>query len=434
MFQGDHESTRPADERAVTDSNDPYGRTRVHYRVAIVASTTGTSMALLATTFAVYGLSRSVLATAVLLVIANIPMLGLAPVSSNLLHRYGAALVYSVCDLVLFVVTLGLALVSFAGNLNVLVLFLWQLVSGIVLGLSGASYSVLPHTLAAPGKVPEYNAQLAQSRAVASLIGLFAGSLVVETIGTSWVFVIDALSFLAVPLVLVRVWGLHMPAREHRPLLRQAVATIRGDAGLRAAMRIGGITALLVSPIGSLFPAMAGRLGANAHFLSLQMAAFAIGGLSIAWVVGAVHQRMRWSTVIRASIAIGGAGLITLAHLERIEARGYLGHAVILLMIATVGLAIALIGSVVLSLIQVGAPDEGRTSVLTVYGMVLAVLAVVSGVAVGLLADIAAVWVSLALIGLLLEGYVLLGTERRVFGDLDRIDERGEGTPATSLA
>lgn len=407
------------------DVPDPYARTRPRYRAAIVASTAGTSMAVLATTFAVYGLSQSVLATAIVLVLANIPMVLLASVSSALLHRFGAARVYSSCDIALFLVTMGLALLSFGGHLNVPVLFAWQLACGIALGISGASYSVLPHLLAAPGKVPEYNAELSQSRAVATLIGLLAGGLVIETIGTSWVFVLDALTFLTVPLALARVRGLHQstPALPRR--LRLAFAAIRGDDGLRSAVAAGGVMALLASPIGSLFPAMASRLGASSHLLSLQMAAFAVGGLFIALVVRRVRFTSRWSIVIRVSIVVGGAGLLALAYLELVEATGLLVEAVLLLILVAVGLAIALIGSVMSSLIQMGAPDERRTTVLTVYAMVIATVAVVSGVVVGLLTDLTMVWVSLAVLGILFELFAILGSGRRVLADIDRLETVG---------
>lgn len=411
--------------RATTDLADPYARTRVNYWLATTASKAGSAMALLAGTFTVYGLSQSVLATAAVLVLFNLPMLMLGSVSSKLLDRFGAALVYSLCDLVLFVVTLGLAALSFAGHLSVPVLFVWQLLTGVMLGISGASYTVLPRTLAPEGKVPEYNAQLAQAGAVAALIGLFAGGLVVETIGTSWVFVLDALTFLGVPLAVVSMWG-HTATPSPSRRLRHGIDAIRADAGLRSAVGVAAFAALLLSPIASLFPAMAARLGASAHFLSLQMAAFAVGGLSIASIVRRVHRRIRWSTVVRTSMVIGGLGMLAIAYLERTEATGLAAHVTIVLILLAVGLVAALIDSVIGSLVQLGAPDEHQTSVLTIYGMVLAILAVVASLAVGLLSEATAVWVSLVAIGIVLEGFALLGSRRRIFTDLDRIENIDE--------
>lgn len=412
---------------------DPYPRARPRYRVAIVVSTSGTSMAVLASTFAVYGLSNSILATALVLVLANIPMVLLGSVSAALLHRFGAARVYSACDVALFVVTVGLAALSFAGHLSVPVLFAWQLVCGSVLGLSGASYAVLPHTLAPPGKVPEYNAALSQARSIAALVGLVAGGFVIETVGTSWVFVLDALSFLAVPLALTGVRDRHEAAAAPAPRLRVAADAIIADRGLRAAAAAGALMVLLASPISSLLPAMADRLGASSHFLSAQMAAFAMGGLCIALVVRHVRRRSRWSRAIRAAVAVAGLGLLALAHLERVEASGWLVHATILVILAAAGLAVGLVGSVATAMVQLGAPDDRRSAVLTVYAMVAAVFAVGSGVAIGLLSDATAVWLALGVLGVLLEVFAVVGGRQRVFADLDRIEVPEQGAPGAAL-
>lgn len=390
-------------------------------------------MAVLASTFAVYGLSSSVLATALVLVLANIPMVLLGSVSATLLHRFGAARVYSTCDVVLFAVTAGLAALSFAGHLSVVVLFAWQLVCGTVLGLSGASYAVLPHTLAPAGEVPEYNAMLSQARSVAALAGLVIGGFVTETVGTSWVFVLDALSFLAVPWALAGVRDRHAPPAVTARRLRGAVETIAADRGLRAAATAGVAMVLLASPIGSLLPAMADRLGASSHYLSAQMAAFAGGGLFVARVVRQVRRRSRWSWVIRTAVAVAGLGLLALAHLERLEARGWLVHLTILVILGAAGLAIGLVGSVAGAMVQLGAPDDRRTGVLTVYAMVAAMFTVVSGVAIGLLSDTTAVWVALSVLGVLLSVVAVVGGRRRMFADLDRIEVGDHLTPGAPV-
>lgn len=402
---------------------DPFVRTRTTYQIASVISAVGSAMGGLATAFVVYDRSRSVLATAMVLILGNLPTVALAPLSARLLERYGAAKVYSWGSLALCLVTFYPVILAASHHLTVATLFIWQFSCGIVYGLGGASSSMLTRRLAAPGRVPEFNAQLARARALATLLGLLLGGVVYEAFGPVWVFAFDALSYLGAPVVLIPMMGRLGPISSSRPKIAAGVTAIRSSIGLRAVVVAGGFIALLATPIGSLLPAIARQVGSSSHLLSYLMAAFAFGGLFVALVIRVLHDRSRWSVVSRTSVVVAGIGLLVISGLQRIGDDRWALFLATITTLVPIGLALAVMGAVIGSLVQLGAPAELRSPVLTFYGVVTSVVAPISGFAFGLLADATHIWVPLAVLGLSFLAFVALGTQRRLFRDLDQLDD-----------
>ncbi len=410
---------------------DPFVHTRTNYQIVSVVSAVGSAMGGLATAFVVYDRSKSVLATAMVLILGNLPTVALAPVSARLLERYGSAKVYSWGSLALCLVTLYPAVLAATDRLTVAHLFIWQFSCGIVYGLGGASSSMLTRRLAAPGRVPEFNAQLGRARALATLLGLLLGGVVYEALGPVWVFTIDALSYLGAPVVLIPMMGRLGPLSQSRRKVGEGVQAIRESIGLRAVVVAGGFMALLAAPIGSLLPEIARKVGSSSHLLSFLMAAFAFGGLFVAFVIRVLHDRSRWSVVSRTSVVVAGIGLLLIAALQRTGDDRWVLFVATIVTLVPIGLALAVMGAVIGSLVQVGAPTELRSPVLTVYGVITSLVAPISGFAFGLLADKTHVWVPLAVLGVAFLAFVGLGTDRRLFRHLDQLDG---GRSATSDA
>jgi MFS family permease len=405
---------------------DPFAITRIEFQISAIVTAVGSSMAALATAFVVYDRSRSVMATAMIMVLGRLPVVVLAPMSTALLERFGPARIVLVASITRFVLTLFPVALAIGGGLDVASLLAWQFALGIVHGVSGASTSSLTRQLAAPGRIPEFNAQLGRSRAIAALIGLLIGGVVLGRFGAAWVFGIDAISFLGAPIVLVPVLS-NLGSGHDRPRrLREGFATIRADDRLRAAMVVAGIMAFFAAPIGSLLPAIAHRVGSGSHLLSFLMAAFACGGLFVALLMRILHDRSRWSVVSRVSSIIAGLGLVIIGITEWAGGHGSGLYVLVLVALIPVGLSIAILGALLNGLVQMGAPTEVRSPVLTAYGAVLSVAAPISGVVIGLIADVSAVWVPLLLLGVSFEALALLGTQRRLFRRLEDLDPEME--------
>ena len=413
---------------------DPFVRTRVEFQISAIVTAVGSSMAALATAFVVYDRSRSVMATAMIMVLAQVPVVVLAPKSTALLERFGSARIVLVASIARFVLTLFPVALAIVGELDVLSLLAWQFSLGIVHGLSGASTSTLTRQLAAPGRIPEFNAQLGRSRAVAALIGLLIGGVVLDRFGAAWVFGIDAVSFLGAPIVLVPVLSKLGSGHDRPRRLREGFATIRADDRLRAAMVVAGLIAFFAAPIGSLLPAIAHRVGSGSHLLSFLMAAFACGGLFVALLMRVLHDRSRWSVVSRVSSIIAGVGLVIIGITELVGGDGVGLYVLILVTLIPVGLSIAILAALLNALVQMGAPAEMRSPVLTAYGAVLSVAAPISGVLIGLIADVSEVWVPILILGASFEALALLGTQRRLFRRLEDLDPEMEARVRTTAA
>jgi predicted MFS family arabinose efflux permease len=140
---------------------------------------------------------------------------------------------------------------------------------------------------------------------VARLAGPAIGGILLALVGATWCFGLNALSFLA--LILVLLWVHVRPTGGRASLVstRVAMRFAWGDAALRRLLWAIAVFAALAAPIQELAPVIAHALGAGATGLGLLLGAMGGGALVGAWVLDRLqaHGLTRGAAIWIATVA-----------------------------------------------------------------------------------------------------------------------------------
>jgi MFS family permease len=154
---------------------------------------------------------------------------------------------------------------------------------------------------------------------VARLIGPSIGGLLIGPLGEGMLFLVNALSYVAVIAALLAIRVPPAPAPRHAeaalwPQLREGLAYVGGFRTIRSLLLLLGLVSLLGQPFSVLLPAFTGKvLHGDADTLGLLVAAVGVGAL-----VGALYLASRTTVVglgrlIVTAVTVFGVGLILLA-------------------------------------------------------------------------------------------------------------------------
>lgn len=412
-----------AESSVVSDvDNDPLRIVRRWYLVAILGSYFGNTMANLAIAFVVYDRSRSVLLTVLVSVASGLPLVALSPVATKVVPRFGTAMTFGLASSALGVLALIPAVLTVVGELDVGTLLVWELLNGVIVGLTSPAMPMLTRRLAPPTAVPEYNAKFNRSKGIAMLSGLVAGGFVLAMLGPAWIFVFDAISFAGTAVIALR-WRKQLDTESQpQESLRDGFEFVIQSAGVRSAFIACAFFVMLVGPLVSILPAVAREVSDSPHLLSWYMASLTIGGVFVAFVVHQLHKRETWSVVGRTCFAISGIGLIALASIPRRQDDIVLVVALTVVALIPIGFAYNIVISVLASLVQLGTPADQRGPVFTAWAVVMGVLAPVGGFAMGFVADQFSVGWALVSLGVAMLLVTILGTSVRLFRTLDGLD------------
>ena len=144
--------------------------------------------------------------------------------------------------------------------------------------------------------------------------------------------------------------------------MRTGLAYVRASQLMRTLVLLGLSTTVLASPVLTLLPVMAQKVfgmgaGGLASLMSASAAGAIVGGLGVAWLG---RFRRMGSTVLGVQIALG---LVLAAFAaSRVLALSY-----VLLFVGSIGLMMSF--SLLMSLVQLAAPDQLRGRVVSVYMM-----------------------------------------------------------------
>ncbi|MGH2689157.1 MAG: MFS transporter [Actinomycetota bacterium] len=202
----------------------------------------------------------------------------------------------------------------------------------------------------------------------ARAVGPAVGGLVLASFGPSWAFLANAMSYVTVIVALLLV---HPPPRlravSERRILGQfadGLSYVRRHPGLVVAVVTVGIVFLLGSPIFQLVPVFAERVyrvGPSRY--GLLGAAYGIGAVAGAVVLGFVGDRVRRSRVVVAALVLYGSALVGMGLV-----RSY-GAGFVLLTVS--GLAFLAIIAVLNTSMQLLVAEHVRGRVIAIYMMTL---------------------------------------------------------------
>jgi MFS family permease len=229
------------------------------------------------------------------------------------------------------------------------------------------------------------------------LIGPAIAGVLVAFIGEGWVFLINAVTFIA---VLGSLLAIRLPQapEEHAPTargLRAGLSYARHHAPIRAALSMVAAVSLLGSSAAVLMPVFAVEVfGVGAGRLGALMGAIGAGALVGAFVLAGRRDQVGLERVI--AVAGIGTGLALLLF----ALTPVFGMALVLL--AGVGFCMTSVMASSNTFIQLAVPDGLRGRVMSLFSIALHGMVPLGNLAVGAVADLAGATWAVAVNGLLL--------------------------------
>lgn len=383
------------------DSEAPDGVLRGNPRVTtlVVAntiSTFGSAVAMLAFTFVSYQLTGTLLASVVIMAASALPALLLMRPAASITQRFDLrwlAAVNLVLRGSLFFVVAGIVAL---GDLSYGLLLLTSVASGIL----GAFYfpvnNEMIRLIAPQGRVSQLDAVISSSNAVAGIVGVIAGGIMLDAWGPASLFVVNGISYL----VLAAAMGLFRPLRAvaggtGRSSMREAFAVMRDVSLLRRFVLVAVIVQLVAWPIFNLLPGVSTSIGSNAVIFSLLLSSLYVGMALVAPILRIREkQYSHWHIAMVALVILMIAtALMALAPLLSEGLRLVL----VMLVLIPLGMALNMTSVVVTAAVQTSAPEEKEAEVLAAFSALITVATPIGALIIAGIADSWSVWAALVI-------------------------------------
>ncbi len=335
-------------------------------------SSIGTWMQSLAENWLVLSLTASAFYLGLDAFLQQIPIMLFTLIGGVVADRYDRRLTLMASQWVQLSTAAILAGLVYSGVVEVWHILLLSFITGTAQAFGGPAYQSLIPSLV--GKQDLTNAIALNSIQfnVAQMVGplLAGGTLLVlnrwgvaDMTALAICFAINALSFLAVILSLMSLHLKHMAAARTQNMfgeLKQGLAYVRKQRSIMALMVLGAATAFFGIPMRTLLPVLAKDVfGSGIEGLSVMLSFSAAGAVTgamvVAWLGRFPHMGLT-TLLVEACFGV----LIALVGLSPSL------HLTYLLLFAS-GMALMIVVSCVMSLVQLIAPNEMRGRVLSIY-------------------------------------------------------------------
>jgi len=405
--------------------DDPLAQVRKWWLRALFLSVLGSGMVALANAYIVYDQTQSVAITGLLAVCGSLPPLLLPAAATALAQRFGGPRTYIVRFLLSAVVGFVPVVLLTTGLLTTVTLLIWWAAMSVIGGLFSPSRTLVQRMLAPPELLPELNAAVSRNFSLASVIGILGGGVVFASIGASWVYAINALSFLPLILPVIPLLGIPGPgaSEAQKRRFRDALSILYGPNARRDLlsacrftslnMAIGGYTITL--------PAIARSVSTHVGILSILQATAVVGGISTVAVMRWLPQRMRWGRVQRGCFLAVGLSVLLLAWSAESGNAPAVTLVVGVLAILPLGFALSLDRVILSALVQMRTPPQSRAEFFTYYALIPMVAVPVGQMVIGALADQTSVSVALAAVAAVTLVLVALGPRLRQRAGFDEL-------------
>jgi MFS family permease len=396
--------------------------------LCFAVSALGSAMVAIAVAFVAYRESKSVVLTVVVLGANALPALILSPVVGKLATDRDPRTIEVVGNIAKITISLALAVVATTGTLSYAVLVIANVLNGIVSAVVAPAWPQLSRMLAPKGRLTELTAMYGTVASVMAIAGAVAGGIVVAAVGAGIVFVLNAASYVPMIVAIKRVPGEPHLGRDDHRAVRRGIEIVRRTDMLKEAFTVAAVLNLAAWPVLSILPAAAHDIDARAHVLGLLTGAFFAGAALVSWSVVRLRKRFTFGTIL--FVGFFSAGLLLMAHaaLAAWRSPGYDAVFVSVITLIPMGLALALDGSLLQSLVQLGTPPDEQGPVLVVYATITTIVTPIGGLLLGGIADELSLWGSLAVSGFAIALLaVLLRKRLRVFDQIGTPPEHEGG-------
>jgi predicted MFS family arabinose efflux permease len=252
-----------------------------------------------------------------------------------------------------------------ADRLTAVPIVLLAFLTGLAQSQSAPTYQAVITSLVPPREIQSAVALNSLQFNLSRAVGPVIAGLLLARAGTGWCFVVNAASFAAVIVALVRI---ELPRPEAAPAegLRQSLAAglrhVRDSHTLSLLTLLAGITSFLAFPLITYLPVIAGEgLRSGASGYSQLLSSFGVG--AIAGALATAHRgRAPGRSRLLARFLVGYAAATTAAVLVPWQALA-------MALLAVSGFALVSVFSTLNSLVQELAPEALRGRVVSIYGL-----------------------------------------------------------------
>jgi len=238
-------------------------------------------------------------------------------------------------------------------------------VVGMGQSMGGPAYSALLPTLVGPEDLQNAIAMNSIQFNLARIIGPTLGGLAYTTLGATWCFLLNGVSFIAVIISLYMIHVTFVPAKSREPVMesmKAGIRFIRRREGMEPLVALAFCTTLLGFSLNGFLPVFVKEVfkrGPETYTLLLVCSGSGavVGGLIVAWLGRLRHQ--------------GRSALLILLVLGTFIAAFALSHWLVLscVLLFCGGAAIMASASIMLSLVQLIVTDDMRGRVMSVYNL-----------------------------------------------------------------
>jgi MFS family permease len=365
---------------------------------ASAISSLGSGVASLAFSYISYKISGSLAVAVLVLAFQAVPSALLIKPATYLARRFDLRWVVAASDGAKFLLYLAVACLVLAGYMSLELLFATALISGALSAISYPAWNKLLVQVAPQGGLDKLDASLSSWGALAGIVGVVAGGQMLDHLGASVLFFVNAASYL-VPLIAV----LRLPARAPvppPPALRQD--TLLKDArflwsvaALRRVVILAVLLELIAWPVLKLLPRMADEVDPSPQTFSLLLGAFYLGNAGVSAFLARGKKNYGYQAILFASLTVLGLALF-IVWITGLLPGGLLHLLVLMAVMAPVGLALSLVTTVISASIQLGAPDGREIRVLAVYSAAVTLVTPIGGLIITGLVSFLDIWLVVA--------------------------------------
>jgi MFS family permease len=333
------------------------------FLAARVLSSLGFMMQGVAVGWQVYALTKSPLALGLVGLTQFLPMLALTLLVGVVADRHDRRLIARLCQGLMGVVLLALAIASFANHVGVIGIFAAVFMIGAARAFEHPTLATLLPALVAPAAMPRATARSASANQVATIIGPSLGGLLYG-VGPEAAYGAAGLAYLGASLSLALLASRSAPRLREKPTLASVlsgIAFIRSERAMLGAISLD-LFAVLLGGATALLPVYARDiLHTSPLGLGVLRSAPAVGALTASLIVARHPFRERAGAKMFAGVFVFGAATIVFG----------LSTSFILSLAALATLGAADVVSVVIrfTLVQLRTPDAMRGRVTAVNSL-----------------------------------------------------------------
>ena len=377
------------------------------------ASTIGTFVQQFAQSWLVYDLTKNAFYLGLDLFLGQLPIILFSLVGGVFADRLDRRKMLLSSQYIQMTCAFILALLFYSGKVKIWEILSLSFVVGLGQSFGGPAYSALLPTLVPPEDLANAIAMNSIQFNLARVLGPALGGLAYATLGATWCFTVNGISFLAVIASLMMIQVRFMPAKSNQAVLKsmkEGLSFVRQREGLSVLVFLAFATTLLGFSLTGFLPVIVQTVfhGGPKTYQLLLMCSGA-GSIAGALMVAASEKLKQTGYLILVTLIALGAATTGFAVSKWLSLSSFL--------IFLSGIALMASASLMLSLVQLIVPDQMRGRVMSVYNLAFRLGIPVGSLTLGKLIPIFGVSKALAGSGIALIGvafYLMSATRSSV--------------------